>query len=221
MRKVIEHQLSYIRKNLEILGKRLMETGIDALAEKHIQRLMTICQLHRQQKTMFKSKSHQCENRIVRLRQPHIRPIVRGKAGKRFEFGQKLAFSVVNGFTFIEKQSYDNFNESTSFIESVEVYKQRYGSYPEAVLADQIYRTRNNRNYCKERGIRLSGPRLGRPKATEIEGDKKLAYHDNCERNIIESRNGIAKRRFGHEHIVKAQETFVFFTFLGFGSFLE
>ena len=34
------------------------------------------------------------------------------------------------------------------------------------VLTDQIYRTRENRSYCKEHGIRLSGPKLGRPSAT-------------------------------------------------------
>ncbi|MCI9155102.1 MAG: transposase [Ruminococcus sp.] len=28
---------------------------------------------------------------------------------------------------------------------------------------DQIYRTRANRNFCKDQGIRISGPKLGRP----------------------------------------------------------
>ena len=37
------------------------------------------------------------------------------------------------------------------------------GTFGIRVLADQIYRTRANRSYCKEHGIRLSGPKLGRP----------------------------------------------------------
>ena len=81
-------------------------------------------------------------------------------------------------------------------IESVERFKERFGFYPEAVIADQIYRNRANLAYCKERGIRLSGPRLGRPKK-DSEQDRAIEYRDRCERNIIEGRNGMAKRRFG------------------------
>ncbi|PTQ57778.1 MAG: putative transposase, IS5 family [Candidatus Carbobacillus altaicus] len=47
--------------------------------------------------------------------------------------------------------------------EVAEAYRKRYGYNPEAILADKIFRTRANLKYCKERGIRLSGPPLGRP----------------------------------------------------------
>jgi len=80
---------------------------------------MMVCELYRQQKGMLDSRTHTCEDRIVSLRQPHVRPIVRGKAGKRFEFGQKLALSVVNGLTFIERQSFNNFNEGITLSCSV------------------------------------------------------------------------------------------------------
>ena len=63
----------------------------------------------------------------------------------------------------IEKISFEAYNESTCLTEAVERFKERTGYYPNRVLADQIYRTRANRNYCKEHGIRLSGPKLGRP----------------------------------------------------------
>ena len=196
-RKVIGDQLSYLCSNIEQIGKLLMQTGLDILEEKHFSRLMTICTLYRQQRFMYENRVHKCENRIVSLRQPHVRTMVRGKAGKRFEFGQKLAFSVVNGYTFIEKQSFDSFNEGISLIESARRYKATYGHYPEAILADQIYRNRDNLAFCKERGIRLSGPKLGRPSKAEAARDRELEYRDCCERNIVESRNGIAKRRFG------------------------
>ena len=42
----------------------------------------------------------------------------------------------------------------------IEQYKHRTGHYPERILADKIYRNRNNLAYCKERSIRLSGPAL-------------------------------------------------------------
>jgi hypothetical protein len=103
---------------------------------------------------------------------------------------------VVNGFTFIEKQSFDNFNEGISLKESVERYRQLYGCYPEVVQADRIYRNRENLTYCKIHGIRLSGPRLGRP-GKDARRDRETEMQDSRERLIIESRNGIAKRRFG------------------------
>ena len=195
-RKAIRDQLTYIGRNLEDIGELLMRQGADALPEQKLSRLITICRLYRQQEAMYKNRSHECAHRIVSLRQPHIRPMVRGKAGRRFEFGQKLALSVVNGYTFIERQSYENFNEGVSLITSVERYRQAHGCYPEAVQADQIYRNRENLAYCKAHGIRLSGPRLGRP-GKDAQRDRELEYRDRCERNIIEGRGGMAKRRFG------------------------
>ena len=186
-RKAIGDQLEYIRKNLEDIGRLLLETGLDVLQEKHLERLMVICELHRQQSAMYANRTHQCDNRIVSLRQPHVRPMVRGKAGKPFEFGQKLALSVVKRYTFIERQSFDNFNEGITLIESVERHRALHGCYPEVVQADQIYRNRANRAFCKEHGIRLSGPKLGRP-AKNAERDRKTEAQDHKERIIIEGR---------------------------------
>jgi len=195
-RMVIGKQLGYIKSNLEVIGDLLLITGLDILPEKRIERIMTICKLYRQQNMMYKEKTSSCEERIVSLRQPHVRPIVRGKMGRRYEFGQKMALSVVSGYTFIEKQSFDNFNEGISLIDSVERYKRLYGCYPEVVQADKIYRNRANLSYCKDLGIRLSGPRLGRP-SKDAKRDRELERQDHLERNIIEGRNGMAKRRFG------------------------
>ena len=199
--KAIHHQLIYIQRNLEDIGKYLTTPGIEELSERQLTRLATICVLYRQQKGMYENRGHQCEDRIVSLRQPHIRPMIRGKAGKPYEFGQKLALSVVNGYTFIERQSFDNFNEGVSLIESTERYRSVHGHYPEVVQADKIYRNRKNLSYCKEHGIRLSGPRLGRP-GKDAERNRELEYKDCCERNIIEGRNGMAKRRYGLDLIM-------------------
>ena len=198
----IGNQLKYLWKNIERISSIMLNHGTGALEEKHLLRIMTICELYRQQLYMWQNKTHKCENRIVSLRQPHIRPIVRGKAGKPYEFGQKIAISVVNGYTFIEEQSFENINEGTTLIESVERYKQRFGFYPKAVLADQIYRNRGNIDYCKKHGIRITGPQLGRPKAQIKEENESQSYQDYCERNIVEGRIGISKRHFGLDLIM-------------------
>ena len=67
---------------------------------------------------------------------------------------------------------------------------------PSRILADKIYRNRENLSYCKEHGIRLSGPALGRPKKGETR-DMAQDYRDECERVEVERRFSLAKRKCG------------------------
>jgi hypothetical protein len=205
IKEAIQKQIEYVKRNLEALA-RLMGESSAGLKQKRLDRLETIHEVVKQQEEMLAAETRTVENRIVSLRQPHVRPIVRGKARAPVEFGQKLAFSVVSGFTFIDKQGWDNFNEGITLIESAEKYKERHGVYPEAILADTLYRNRDNIKFCKLNGIRLSGPRLGRPKADEADQDKEQAYRDSCARNMVESRNGIVKRRYGMDLIMSRLE---------------
>lgn len=198
----IAEQLEYARKNLETLTCLLACIGYEMISDADLFRLCTICKVYRQQKQMQDEGKRSCEDRIVSLRQPHVRCIVRGKARAPYEFGQKLHLSVVGGFTFVEHQSWDNFHEGTQLIAAVERYRQRFGIYPKAVLADKAYRNRENLRFCKEHGIRLSGPRLGRPSKEEAQANRELAYEDSCQRNWIEGRNGTAKRRYGLDLIL-------------------
>ena len=143
------------------------------LSKQQQKRLETIRDLYKQQKTMYDNKVHSVKDRIVSSSQPYLRPVVRGKAKSPVEFGAKLDISVVDGFARLEKQSFDSYNESTCLKEEIERYKTREGCYPERVLADKIYRNRANLSYCKEWGIRLSGPALGRPRKDAV-ADRKL-----------------------------------------------
>ncbi|NLC26036.1 MAG: transposase [Fastidiosipila sp.] len=59
--------------------------------------------------------------------------------------------------------SWDAYSEGTDLPKAIEGYKERYGYYPERVLGDKTFRTRKNRRYSQEHGIRLNGPPLGRP----------------------------------------------------------
>jgi IS5 family transposase len=201
-RRALREQIEYVGKNLETLGMLIGEAGENRLTPAERKRLETIRKVYEQQRSMRDAGVRSCPDRIVSLRQPHIRCIMRGKAGRPYEFGQKMHLSVVNGFTFVEEQSYDNFNEGTKLKEAAERYKERLGHYPKAILADTIYRNRENRKFCKEHKIRLSGPRLGRPRKDEMEEDKAQAYRDSVERSEVESRHGIAKRRYGLDRIM-------------------
>ena len=76
------------------------------------------------------------------------------------------------------------------------------GYDPESVHADRIYRNRENRAWCKEKGIRISGPPLGRPPANVSKSKKKQATDDERIRNAIEGKFGQGKRRFGLNRVM-------------------
>ncbi|MCI9507352.1 MAG: transposase [Oscillospiraceae bacterium] len=103
----------------------------------------------------------------------------------------------------MEQTGWSNFNEGCDLEAAVEDYFRKFGCYPSAVLADRIYQTRRNKIFCTQLGIRLSGPPLGRWKASETDTKiKRQSYRDACERNAIEGRNGkdrICSRQLGHE----------------------
>ena len=142
------------------------------------------------------------------LSQPHVRPIIRGKAGAKVEFGAKLSASLDEGYFFLDQLDWNNFNESKHLIPQVENYHQRRGYYPASVHVDKIYRTKENREWCKEKGIRLSGPKLGRPlknttqNKEQILRNKTIARQDEIDRIPIEGKFGQSKRRFGLDRVM-------------------
>lgn len=210
-RKAIGEQLRCIElasKRLETLQNQVPDSE-QLFPRWLLDRLSVIPLVYAQQKEMFDNNTHVCADRIVSLEQPHVRPINRGKRPNPTEFGQKLHLSVVDGYTYLEQTSWSNFNESTDLQAAVEDYFRKFNCYPAAVLADKIYQTRANKMYCKEHGIRLSGPPLGRRKSNESDAKlQRQMYKDSCLRNAIEGRNGNAKRRFGLDLIMaKLDET--------------
>jgi transposase, IS5 family len=208
LRKAIRQQLNFVRRNLKHIKALAAYHQVSPLTITQGLQLETIKELYRQQRYMYEHKTHSVENRIVSISQPHVRPIVRGKAGANVEFGAKLAISVVDGLAYLEKLSWDNFGEAMTLIEAIERYYERQGFYPVSVHVDKIYRTRDNIRYCQSKGIRLSGPRLGRPPKEPDIALKKLSRQDELDRIAIEGNFGEGKRRYGLGLIKeKLQET--------------
>jgi IS5 family transposase len=218
-RDAIKKQLKYIKNNLSHI-EELIKAGsaLKNLSKRQQNLLVTIKKVYEQQKLMWENKTQTVPQRIVSLTQPHIRPIVRGKAGKTTEFGAKLSVSCVDNYVFLDRISWENFNESGDLKSQVEKFKQTYGYYPESVHVDKIYRTRENLAWCKERGIRISGPKLGRPPKNVSKQDKKQAQDDERFRNAIEGKFGQAKRRFSLNLVMtklpETSETSIAITFL-------
>jgi len=202
IRKAIRKQLGYLKRDLEHINILSADVSLACLSRIQYSWLLVIHEVYRQQKLMYDIHSHRIDGRIVSISQPHVRPIKRGKAAAKTEFGAKISISVIDGYTFIDRLSWDNYNESGDLIKALENYRKRFGYYPESVHVDQIYRTRKNREYCKEHCIRLSGPKLGRP-SKEISADEKyLMRQDELDRIPVEGKFGQAKRRFGLNRIM-------------------
>lgn len=209
IRKAVGKQLRYLRRNLGHIDRMVEEGGLYYLSRRLYRMLLVIRELHHQQLWMYEHNTHSISDRIVSLSQPHVRPIVRGKAKASVEFGAKVSISLVNGFSYVDKISWDAYNESGDLKEQINHYKRRFGCYPESVHADKIYRTADNRRFCKKHGIRLSGPVLGRPSGdTEIvKEQKKLQYRDECDRIAVEGKFGQGKRRFSLSRIMAKLDT--------------
>jgi transposase, IS5 family len=197
LRKAVGKQLRFVARDLRMIAMLRDEVGLYALNRRQHRDLLVIHELYRQQAEMYCKRTHRLEDRIISISQPHVRPMVRGKARTNVEFGAKVAISLVNGYVRMEHLSWDGFHEGQTLKDAVDAYHARYGCYPEAVLADRAYRNRENLRYCKERGIRLSGPPLGRPSQAERAEQAKVERQDAAERNAIEGKFGEGKRLYG------------------------
>ncbi|MFT8389945.1 MAG: IS5 family transposase [Sporolactobacillus sp.] len=202
-RKAVKEQLDFVKRDLKTIHKLAAQSSLAPLPAPLYRNLLVAHELYRQQNWMYQHHQDRINDRIVSLSQPHVRSIVRGKARARVEFGAKVAISLVNGDALIEKLNWNNFNEGTTLQTSVETYRRRYGFYPEAVLADTLYRNRDNLDYCKLHHIRLSGPRLGRkPKDVQLQKtNRETDRRDFKGRIPVEGKFGEGKRRFGLNRI--------------------
>jgi hypothetical protein len=191
----VKKQLGYLNRNIKSINRLLDQYDEFPLNRKDHKYLFVITTLYEQQQQMFTEASHSIERRIVSIHQPHVRPIVRGKTNAYVEFGAKINVSIMNGFAFLDDFSWEAFNEGTRLMSTVAKYKQRFGYYPEEVMADKIYCNRANRAELKLLGIKLRAKPLGRPKAVDVEHVRP------GERNPIEGKFGQGKTAYGLNRI--------------------
>lgn len=197
----IRQQLQYIRRDIVYIVQ-FVQNGA-RLSAKQQEWMNLLTTVYEQQRIMYEANTHSMPRRIVSLSQPHVRPIPREKAKAKTEFGAKLHISMVDGYARMERLDFEAYNEAGDFFRIVEGYRRRYGRYPERILADRIYRNRDTLAYCKEYGIRLTGPALGRPPkdATVSKKAKQQEYQDICDRNAVEGKFGTGKTAYGLGHV--------------------
>jgi len=141
--------------------------------------LGTVDKVLEQQQFLFDNPHERVQDRIVSLHKPYVRPIKRGKENKSTEFGMKLHKVQVDGVSFIDYMSFDNFNESTRLKACVDKHKDQFG-HCDKLGADQIYATNANRTMLSTENIVTCFPKKGK---------------DNSSKEEKEVRSGIGKRR--------------------------
>jgi len=208
IRKGIRKQINYCARNLETV-KRLVIKGasLQSIDLPLYRKLLVASEVLRQQRELLrlpKNAIRHIDDRIVSISKPHVRPIVRGKAAAPVEFGAKISAAVIDGMFFLDRHSWDAYNECNDLQQQAERFKERTGHYPESIHADKIYQTRENRAWCKKKNIRLSGPKLGRPieDIEVLKSQKKQQRQDEIDRIEIEGKFGVGKRRFSLDRIM-------------------
>ena len=93
LRRGIRKQLQYLGRNLKSIGKLSATVSLSVLEARWYRTLLVISELYRQQLEMYRTNRRTIAERLVSISQPHVRPIVRGKASARTEFGMKLCVS--------------------------------------------------------------------------------------------------------------------------------
>jgi hypothetical protein len=210
VRKALKTQIQFVERNLRSIEAMAATVGVGMLSRKEHRDLLVIGEYVRQQREIRETGELSLPGRIVSIWKPHVRAIARGKARGMFEFGAKLSVSLVDGYARVERLSWDNYHEGIDLKVQITAYRDRYGTYPEVVCADKIYRTRDNLDFCKENGIRLSGPKLGRPYKDEERRRelRRIDRQDEGTRVAIEGKFGEGKRSYCLDNVrMRLKET--------------
>lgn len=205
LRRGLRLQINYLKRDVGILTSLLNQVKEGHIPfDKHQYKYFFVIQeVLRQQEAMFKAKTNSSEDRIVSIHQPHVRPIVRGKAKARVEFGAKINVSLQSGYARIDRAEWNAFNEGCDLPMQVERYKTLTGHYPELVQVDKIYLNRTNRAWLKERNIRHTGDPLGRKPVKNVKSyyTKRKERREAAERNQIEGKFGQGKNGYNLNRI--------------------
>lgn len=152
------HLLKKINKELDGLEKQYSFK----MSDKYYKRRAIIKKIAYQQSLLF-TKGEKPKNRIVSIDKEYLRPIVRGKEIKAVEFGAKVNKLQIDGINFIQRISFDNFNEGTQFKNTIYKAQGLTKTKVKTVGADAIYATNKNRVFATSNKIQTDFKPKGRP----------------------------------------------------------
>ena len=215
-RKMIMRLLALLGKMLgEIRRQMRVHPDEELLNDRQLDMLGTITRVYRQQKNHLKSgdSRESIPNRIVSVSKPYIRPIVRGKETKTVEFGAKCNNILIDGISFIEKLSFNAFNEGTRLKHCVSLSEKLTGVPIKKIGGDQGYSGNDNRTFCKENKIETSFTQKGRTGKNEVKNATKRELA-RVRATAMEGSFGTQKEHYGLRKIaarIKSTEIMLIF----------
>lgn len=208
IRKARTQQLNYLKRNFKKLDLLIAQYQSSKqtlrlpFEHRDLRILWATRLVYDQQLQMHNENSQRISDRIVSIYQPYVRPMVRGKAKAKVEFGAKLDISLQDGYAFIETLSWDAFNECKDLQRAAENYKKRYGYYPVNIMADAIYHTRENKKWCTANHIKLIGKTLTKTVLSKMTAKERKAHKQkHNSRNQVEGKFGQGKNGYGLNEI--------------------
>lgn len=151
------------------------------------------------------------------LSKSYLRPIVRGKEVKSVEFGAKVNNILVDGISFIEKLSFNAFNEGTRLMHCLKMHKRLFGVDAKKVGGDTGYAGTENRNYCRAYGIQTSFVKRGRPSG-EKKTEKDLVRNEfaRVRATATEGSFGTQKEHYALRRVkARTKRTEILYIFFG------
>ena len=219
-------QRKITRRLIRLLGKILAETrkvcreheSEDILTNKETNVIEIITKVYRQQKNHFENDNSResIPDRIVSISKPYVRPIVRGKEVKNVEFGAKCNNIQVDGISFIEKLSFNAFNEGTRLEHCIKMHERLFKVDAKKIGGDTGYAGTANRNLCKEMGIQTSFVNRGRPAAEKTEKDYVRQELARVRATAMEGSFGTQKEHYAMRRIkARKKKTEILYIFFG------
>lgn len=217
-RKMISRQLALLGKLLGEIRRQLrVHTDASLLTDKQKEELEVVTKVYRQQKNHYKSGDarESIPDRIVSVSKPYIRPIVRGKETKSVEFGVKCNNILIDGISFIEKLSFNAFNEGTRLKHCVSLAQKLTGVDVKKIGGDQGYSGNYNRTFCKDNGIETSFTQKGRTSKNETKNAIKRELA-RVRATTMEGSFGTQKEHYGLRKVIaRIKTTEILFIFFG------
>lgn len=175
-KKTKKKRISLTRALLHLLNKlialldSLEKTSLLEMPKRYYKRRATIRKIQEQQLVFFKTNISP-KDRIVSIDKDYLHPIKRGKERNKTEFGAKVNKFQIDGINFIERLSFNNFNEGTGFKNTINKAESLTKVKVKKVGADGIYATNANRKFASSEGIITDF----KPKGKRPKNDKEKA----------------------------------------------
>ena len=187
-------------------------------SERENQTIAVITTVYRQQHNHFRSGDarESIPNRIVSVNKPYVRPIVRGKEAKNVEFGAKCNNILVDGISFIEKLSFNAFNEGTRLPHCIKMHKRLFGVDVKKIGGDTSYAGNTNRELCTSNGIHTSFVQKGKRAKEKREKDFVREDLARVRATTMEGSFGTQKEHYSMRRIkARMKMTEILYIFFG------